>query len=211
MHTLLLLSYGYFRIRRIYIEFQIIRGGRRKNAKNGFLKSIQICIQYNYQYLFAGYGFMAEDAGFVEEVQKRGIQFIGPSPMVHRLAGTKDTAKKLARELKISVTPGLDNISALTLLKKAKGSKEGLRKEASKNGLKSEISNEHSETEEEYAESLLQVSYREGKPLIHIDEIQSCAREEGAKILRANPTQRTSSQVYWRRRRERATNHFSSR
>ncbi len=165
-------------------------GSTQKERKERIAQIIQICIQYDYQYLFAGYGFMAEDAGFVEDVQKKGIQFIGPSSMVHRLAGTKDTAKKLARELKISVTPGLDNISTLTLLKKANGSREGLSKVAIKHGLKSEILNEHSLTEEEYAEALLQSSYREGKPLIHIDEIQSCAREEGEKILRANPNQR---------------------
>ena len=80
---------------------------------------INICKKHSYNHLFAGYGFMAEDAEFVKLVENEGISFVGPNSKVIQQAGSKDEAKQLARSLNVSVTPGEDRIAALTLLKTA--------------------------------------------------------------------------------------------
>src|SRR3954453_13607617 len=41
-----------------------------------------------------GYGFLSENAGFAEVVEKCGLQWIGPQPSVMRLMGDKVSARK---------------------------------------------------------------------------------------------------------------------
>jgi acetyl/propionyl-CoA carboxylase alpha subunit len=57
--------------------------------------------------------------------------FVGPSSRVVRRAGAKDEAKKLARSLGNAVIPGVDDVAARALLRKAKDKKalEKLAKE----------------------------------------------------------------------------------
>ena len=47
---------------------------------------IAIAEQNGYTHIFAGYGFMAEDADFVEAIEASSIRFIGPSSTVIRRA-----------------------------------------------------------------------------------------------------------------------------
>ena len=77
---------------------------------------IGICREHGYTHLFAGYGFMAEDSEFVEQVESADISFIGPNSRLIRQAGSKDEAKQIARSLNVPVIPGEDRIAALTLL-----------------------------------------------------------------------------------------------
>ena len=53
-----------------------------------------------------GYGFLSENADFVEELEGRGIVFIGPSKEAIRLMGDKAVAKRTAREAGVPVLPG---------------------------------------------------------------------------------------------------------
>ena len=53
----------------------------------------------------------------IAAIEDAGLTFVGPSSQVARRAGAKDEAKKLARKLGASVTPGVDNISARALLR----------------------------------------------------------------------------------------------
>ena len=80
---------------------------------------LEIASQHGYTHLFAGYGFMAEDFEMIRAVEAAGLGFIGPSAEVVRKAGAKDAAKALAREIGVSVTPGIDNIEARALLAQA--------------------------------------------------------------------------------------------
>ena len=79
---------------------------------------IRIARDNGYNAIFAGYGFMAEDETMVAAVQDAGLTFIGPGARTVRNAGLKDEAIHTARELGISVTPGVDNATSLTLLQK---------------------------------------------------------------------------------------------
>jgi acetyl/propionyl-CoA carboxylase alpha subunit len=82
---------------------------------------LSIARQGGYTHIFAGYGFMAEDHEFIGAIEAAGLGFVGPSTGPVRKAGAKDAAKALAREIGVSVTPGVDNIEALTLLAQAGG------------------------------------------------------------------------------------------
>ena len=55
-----------------------------------------------------GYGFLAENAGFAEAVERAGLSWIGPSPAALRAGGDKLEAKRLAREAGVPVLPEVD-------------------------------------------------------------------------------------------------------
>lgn len=80
---------------------------------------INIARNNGYNAIFTGYGFMAEDENMVKAMELAGLNFIGPCSRTVHDAGLKDEAKRTALRVGVSVTPGVDNASALTLLKKA--------------------------------------------------------------------------------------------
>ena len=162
-------------------------GATSDERKARIAQIIRIAKDNEYTHIFAGYGFMAEDAEFVEAIEKAGVGFIGPASTVHRSAGSKDEAKKLARRLKVSVTPGLDNITAVTLLSKAGGKLAGLKDISAAAGVQCTAAESDLE---EYAEAILQAGYARGTPLITLEEIQTETRGRVEQILRENPGKR---------------------
>ncbi len=79
---------------------------------------IQIAKDNGYDSIFAGYGFMAEDDEFVAAIENAGLKFIGPCSATQRGAGKKDEAKRTALTVDVSVTPGINNVTARTLVTK---------------------------------------------------------------------------------------------
>ena len=55
-----------------------------------------------------GYGFLSENANFVQIVEDHGLTFIGPRAEHIRIMGDKITAKETAKALGIPVVPGSD-------------------------------------------------------------------------------------------------------
>ena len=55
-----------------------------------------------------GYGFLAENAGFVAAVEKAGLVFIGPPAQAIAAMGDKIASKRLAREAGVNIIPGHD-------------------------------------------------------------------------------------------------------
>ncbi len=53
-----------------------------------------------------GYGFLSENPDFVEQIEKTGLVFIGPSADAIRAMGLKDAAKKLMEKSGVPVVPG---------------------------------------------------------------------------------------------------------
>ncbi|SEH61625.1 acetyl-CoA carboxylase biotin carboxylase subunit [Paracoccus alkenifer] len=58
------------------------------------------------QAIHPGYGFLSENAQFVQMVEDHGLTFIGPRAEHIRLMGDKITAKETAKSLGIPVVPG---------------------------------------------------------------------------------------------------------
>ena len=69
---------------------------------------ISACEITGAQAIHPGYGFLSENAGFVQMVEDHGITFIGPSAEHIRIMGDKITAKETAKSLGIPVVPGSD-------------------------------------------------------------------------------------------------------
>ncbi|TGK53789.1 biotin carboxylase [Leptospira kanakyensis] len=145
-------------------------GAGKEEKEQRIRQIIGITKDNGYTHIFAGYGFMAEDAEFIEAIEKAGITFMGPSSHVAKGAGAKDEAKKLARSLNVSVTPGVDNITALALLRKTGNSKDGLLKVAKENNLN--FSFNDSKALEDNAEDLLQLSYEKTIDITSIPDLQ---------------------------------------
>ena len=69
---------------------------------------ISACEITGAQAIHPGYGFLSENAGFVQMLEDHGITFIGPSAEHIRIMGDKITAKDTAKALGIPVVPGSD-------------------------------------------------------------------------------------------------------
>ncbi|PZO67876.1 MAG: acetyl-CoA carboxylase biotin carboxylase subunit [Paracoccus denitrificans] len=67
---------------------------------------ISACEITGAQAIHPGYGFLSENATFVQMVEDHGLTFIGPSAEHIRLMGDKITAKETAKSLGIPVVPG---------------------------------------------------------------------------------------------------------
>jgi len=57
-----------------------------------------------------GYGFLAENADFAEEVALEGITFIGPEPGSIRSMGDKSNARNLAQSFGLNPVPGSEGV-----------------------------------------------------------------------------------------------------
>ncbi|SFC14074.1 propionyl-CoA carboxylase alpha chain [Zunongwangia mangrovi] len=71
-------------------------------------KIIEICIELNVDGIHPGYGFLSENAGFAEAVEKAGITFIGPRSKAIRIMGSKLAAKDAVKKYDIPMVPGID-------------------------------------------------------------------------------------------------------
>ncbi|WP_347268570.1 acetyl-CoA carboxylase biotin carboxylase subunit [Paracoccus sp. (in: a-proteobacteria)] len=69
---------------------------------------ISACEITGAQAIHPGYGFLSENAGFVQMLEDHGITFIGPAAEHIRIMGDKITAKETAKALGIPVVPGSD-------------------------------------------------------------------------------------------------------
>jgi acetyl-CoA carboxylase biotin carboxylase subunit len=69
-------------------------------------KIIEVAREANVDFIHPGYGFLSENAKFVQAVSDAGIHFIGPGVHAMNLLGNKISAKKLAHALGVPLVPG---------------------------------------------------------------------------------------------------------
>ena len=67
---------------------------------------IAACKETGAEAVHPGYGFLSENAGFCEALNKEGITFIGPPVKAIEAMGDKITSKKIAAEAGVSTVPG---------------------------------------------------------------------------------------------------------
>ncbi|WP_188439061.1 acetyl-CoA carboxylase biotin carboxylase subunit [Planktosalinus lacus] len=79
---------------------------------------IEVAKSLNVDAIHPGYGFLSENAGFAEAVEKNGLTFIGPKPHAIRIMGSKLAAKEAVKGYDIPMVPGIDE--AVTDVAKAK-------------------------------------------------------------------------------------------
>ncbi len=152
---------------------------------------IGIAKDNGYDSIFAGYGFMAEDEEFVAAIEKADLKFIGPCAATQARAGKKDEAKRTALQVNVSVTPGIDNVSARTLVKKH-SSREKLQALVEAEGLDcdTKILKDAALPIETVADHILMASYQKGIDLFSIDELCAQVQEEVSELFRKYPKSR---------------------
>jgi acetyl/propionyl-CoA carboxylase alpha subunit len=149
---------------------------------------IQIAKDNGYNAIFAGYGFMAEDDEFVQAIEDAGLKFVGPCAATQRGAGKKDEAKRTALSVNVSVTPGIDNVTAKTLVSKHP-SREALVAVVKAESLKCDkkILDDKSLSLEELADHILMASYEKGMDLFSIDELTAQVEKECFDMFKHYP------------------------
>ncbi len=73
-----------------------------------FPSIISACEITGAEAIHPGYGFLSENAGFVQIVEDHGITFIGPTAEHIRIMGDKITAKDTMKKLGVPCVPGSD-------------------------------------------------------------------------------------------------------
>jgi acetyl/propionyl-CoA carboxylase alpha subunit len=152
---------------------------------------ISIAHDNNYDSIFAGYGFMAEDEEFVAAIEAAGLKFIGPCARTQARAGKKDEAKRTALSVNVSVTPGINNVTARTLVKKYP-TRENLVDLVKANGLACDkaLLADSNLPLEALADHILMASYAKGIDLYSIDELCAQVQEEVSELFRKHPRSR---------------------
>ncbi|CAA9555451.1 MAG: Biotin carboxylase of acetyl-CoA carboxylase [uncultured Truepera sp.] len=59
-----------------------------------------------------GYGFLSENAEFAQKCEEHGITFIGPRPENIRAIGDKASARRVAQESDVPITPGSEALAS---------------------------------------------------------------------------------------------------
>lgn len=152
---------------------------------------ISIARDNGYNAIFAGYGFMAEDDEFVAAIEDGGLKFIGPCSATQAGAGKKDEAKRTALSVNVSVTPGIDNVTARTLLKKHP-TREKLLSLAKSDGIACDenILNDPKVSLEDLADHILYASYAKGVDLFSVEELCAQVQSEVAAMFKKYPRSR---------------------
>ncbi len=164
-------------------------GATKEERDERVRQIIRICKQHGYDSVFAGYGFMAEDAGFVRALEDAGITFIGPCSHTQTAAGAKDEAKRTAIENGVSVTPGVNDATVRTLLRKYPD-RAALARVVLEHGLDVPGAGDPARPLAALGEAILEASYRKHVDLFTIDELGETLRLEVERLLAEQPERR---------------------
>lgn len=161
-------------------------GASKEERHRRIQQIISIAHDNGYDSIYAGYGFMSEDAEMVEAMENAGLNFIGPCSFTQKSAGMKDQAKRTALETGVSVTPGVNNATSLALF--AKYGSGGLQKCATDNKLSVDFGS--CKDEEEQALALLAASYAAGVDVVDAADIGAALQVEARRMLTEKPNNR---------------------
>ena len=166
-------------------------GADKEEREQRIQQIINIARDNNYNAIFAGYGFMAEDEAMVAAMEQAGFTFIGPCSRTVHDAGLKDEAKRTALKCGVSVTPGIDNGTALTLLKKY-SDVSALQAVVTKHALAVApgILSDPSVSLEDKADLVLGASYKSGIDLYTVDELCVTLAEAVVRMTADYPSNR---------------------
>ncbi len=163
-------------------------GASKEERVERIRQIIDIAKENAYDSIFAGYGFMAEDDEFVAAIESAGLKFIGPCAATQRAAGKKDEAKRTALEVNVSVTPGIDNVTARTLLNKHKTREQLLALATAEDlAIARDILDNGTLPLEALADAILFASYEKGIDLFSIEELCRQVETECAEMFRSYP------------------------
>jgi len=162
-------------------------GASKEERVERIKQIVAIAKDNGYNSIFAGYGFMSEDAEMVSAMEDAGLTFIGPGSYTQRAAGLKDEAKRTALEANVSVTPGVNNATTQALLAKYKNT-AGLEKCIKE--FKLGIKLDKKASLDDQAEAVLSASYKAQVDVISVDDVGAALTKEAERLFRENPNNR---------------------
>ena len=164
-------------------------GANKEEREQRIEQIINIARENGYNAIFAGYGFMAEDETMVAAMENAGLNFIGPCSRTVHDAGLKDEAKRTALRCGVSVTPGIDNGTALTLLRKHPDA-AALQALAAEHQLEVQGLDDDALELEDKADRVLAASYAAGIDLYTVDELCETLTDAVQKMMSEYPENR---------------------
>ena len=165
--------------------------GADKEERNVRIQQIiSIAKENGYNSIFTGYGFMAEDETMVAAMEDAGLNFIGPCSKTVHDAGLKDEAKRTALKVGVSVTPGIDNATAITLIKKHADEKALLSLVKKEGLIIDQAVFDNAKELVAKADVVLAAGYKKGVDLYTIEELQETIREQVIVMSRDYPENR---------------------
>jgi acetyl/propionyl-CoA carboxylase alpha subunit len=165
-------------------------GANKEERNERIAQIIGIARDNGYNSIFTGYGFMAEDETMVAAMEAAGLNFIGPCSKTVHDAGLKDEAKRTALAVGVSVTPGIDNGTALALIKKH-GDAQALKALAEEHDLSLDSAAfDAADSLEAQADMVLAASYTKGIDLYTVDELSEALTEAVLKMSAEYPQNR---------------------
>ncbi len=84
----------------------------RESYLNGE-KIINAALAVSADAIHPGWGFLAENHKFAQDVIDAGLTWVGPPPKVIEAMGDKIESKKIATSIGIPVVPGIENVSTV--------------------------------------------------------------------------------------------------
>jgi acetyl/propionyl-CoA carboxylase alpha subunit len=162
-------------------------GANKEERHQRIQQIVSIAHENGYNSIFAGYGFMSEDAEMVQAMEDAGLIFIGPGSFTQSAAGLKDEAKRTALQAGVSVTPGINNGTTLALLAKYKD--EAALAKCVKE-FKLDVKLDKLKTLEDKAEAVLAASYKARVDVITVDDLGAALHKEMLKVFKENPNNR---------------------
>ena len=92
----------------VYMADEAVYIGTSPVAESYLLghKIIEAALETGAEAVHPGYGFLSENPDFVDQVEKAGLVFIGPSASAIRAMGLKDAAKTMMEKANVPVVPG---------------------------------------------------------------------------------------------------------
>lgn len=161
-------------------------GATKEERQERIKQIINIAKTNGYDSIYAGYGFMSEDAEMVSAMEDAGLIFIGPGSYTQKAAGMKDEAKRTALEVGVSVTPGVNNATSVAL--RNKYGDDGLQKCIDEFKLNVNLA-DYSDIEEQCL-AILEASYQAGVDVVDIAGIGEALKTIAADLFREKPNNR---------------------
>lgn len=85
-----------------------LEGEESKDTYLNQEKILKLCRDHKIQFFHPGYGFLSENAAFVDRLIGAGVQFVGPPPQAMRLLGDKIGSRRFLKDLGIPLLPFYD-------------------------------------------------------------------------------------------------------
>lgn len=87
-------------------EWVYLQGSNNSETYLNISKIVDLAVEHKIDGVHPGYGFLAENTVFAQELNKKDIIFIGPHAKAIELMGDKAVSKKIAKKAGVPVIPG---------------------------------------------------------------------------------------------------------